>query len=64
VDLIAAASGPKIQVLEVNGVAAWQGLQRVTGFNIARAIVDDLLDRKMAQTCRRVQESLPPERRA
>ena len=24
-----------IQVLEVNGVAAWQGLQRVTGFNIA-----------------------------
>jgi RimK family alpha-L-glutamate ligase len=48
VDLIAAASGPPIQVLEVNGVAAWQGLQRVTGFNIARAIVDDLLDRKLA----------------
>ena len=64
VDLIAAASGPKIQVLEVNGVAAWQGLQRVTGFNIARAIVDDLLDRKMAQSRSRVQESLPPERRA
>ena len=64
VDLIAAASGPKIQVLEVNGVAAWQGLQRVTDFNIARAIVDDLLDRKMAQTHSRVQESLPPERRA
>ena len=64
VDLIAAASGAKIQVLEVNGVAAWQGLQRVTGFNIARAIVDDLLDRKMAQSRSRVQESLPPERRA
>jgi RimK family alpha-L-glutamate ligase len=64
VDLIAAASGPKIQVLEVNGVAAWQGLQRVTGFNIARAIVDDLLDRKLAQARRRAQESLPPERRA
>ncbi|MET3442884.1 RimK family alpha-L-glutamate ligase [Variovorax paradoxus] len=64
VDLIAAANGPKIQVIEVNGVAAWQGLQRVTGFNIARAIVDDLLDRKMAQTRRHVQESLPPERRA
>ena len=44
-----AASGaaPGIQVLEVNGVAAWQGLQRVTSFNIARAIVDDLLDRKL-----------------
>ena len=36
------------QVLEVNGVAAWQGLQRVTSFNIARALVDDLLDRKLA----------------
>lgn len=49
VDLIAAASGPAIQVLEVNGVAAWNGLQRVTRFNIARAIVDDLLDRRLAQ---------------
>ncbi|MDM0073250.1 RimK family alpha-L-glutamate ligase [Variovorax sp. J2P1-59] len=37
-----------IQVIEVNGVAAWQGLQRVTGFDIARCIVDDLLDRKLA----------------
>jgi RimK family alpha-L-glutamate ligase len=36
------------QVIEVNGVAAWQGLQRVTRFNIARALVDDLLDRKLA----------------
>lgn len=36
-----------IQVIEVNGVAAWQGLQRTTDFNIARAIVDDLLDRKL-----------------
>ena len=57
VDLIPAAAraGPgtpqgteAIEVIEVNGVAAWQGLQRVTGFNIARAIVDDLLDRKLA----------------
>jgi len=64
VDLIAAASGPRIQVLEVNGVAAWQGLQRVTRFNIAGAIVDDLLDRKMAQARRRQQEGMPPERRA
>jgi tetrahydromethanopterin:alpha-L-glutamate ligase len=46
VDMIPSAGG--IQVLEVNGVAAWQGLQRVTGFNIARSIVDDLLDRKLA----------------
>jgi len=46
VDLIPSAQGT--QVIEVNGVAAWQGLQRVTGFNIARAIVDDLLDRKCA----------------
>lgn len=64
VDLIAAASGPKIQVLEVNGVAAWQGLQRVTGFNIARAIVDDLLDRKLALTQRHAHDRLQPERRA
>jgi RimK family alpha-L-glutamate ligase len=47
VDLIPCARHG-IQVIEVNGVAAWQGLQRVTGFNIARAIVDDLLDRKLA----------------
>ena len=47
VDLMPAADG-RIVVLEVNGVAAWQGLQRVTRANIARAIVDDLLDRKCA----------------
>jgi tetrahydromethanopterin:alpha-L-glutamate ligase len=46
VDLIPSAQGT--QVIEVNGVAAWRGLQRVTAFNIARAIVDDLLDRKCA----------------
>jgi tetrahydromethanopterin:alpha-L-glutamate ligase len=46
VDLIPTPDGP--QVLEVNGVAAWQGLQRVTGFDIAQALVDDLLDRKLA----------------
>ena len=43
-------NGCGITVIEVNGVAAWQGLQRVTRFNIARAIVDDLLDRKLALT--------------
>ncbi|CAD5372170.1 Alpha-aminoadipate--LysW ligase LysX [Rubrivivax sp. A210] len=47
VDLMPAAAG--IQVIEVNGVAAWQGLQRVCGFNIAQALVDDLLDRKLAR---------------
>jgi len=47
VDLLPSADG--IQVLEVNGVAAWRGLQRVTGFNIAQALVDDLLDRVLAR---------------
>ena len=47
VDLMPSPMG--VQVIEVNGVAAWQGLQRVTGFNIARAIVDDLLDRRLPQ---------------
>ncbi|NUT13929.1 MAG: RimK family alpha-L-glutamate ligase, partial [Cupriavidus sp.] len=46
VDLMPSKRGA--QVIEVNGAAAWQGLQRVTGFNIARAIVDDLLDRRLA----------------
>lgn len=35
------------QVIEVNGVAAWRGLQRVTSFDIAQAIVDDLLYRRL-----------------
>jgi RimK family alpha-L-glutamate ligase len=48
VDIIPGRAGAR--VLEVNGVAAWRGLQRVTGFNIARAIVDDLLDRRLAAT--------------
>ncbi|HYP85336.1 RimK family alpha-L-glutamate ligase [Variovorax sp.] len=46
VDLMPSRRGT--QVIEVNGAAAWQGLQRVTSFNIARAIVDDLLDRRLA----------------
>ena len=48
VDLMPTAAPEPIQVIEVNGVAAWRGLQRVTSSNIARAIVDDLLDRRMA----------------
>ena len=34
--------GKEAPVIEVNGVAAWRGLQRVTDFNIAAALVDDL----------------------
>ncbi|HEY6513115.1 MAG TPA: RimK family alpha-L-glutamate ligase [Burkholderiaceae bacterium] len=48
VDILPAADGHVLQVIEVNGVAAWQGLQRVSDFNIARTIVDDLLDRRLA----------------
>lgn len=48
VDVLPEGSAQALRVLEVNGVAAWQGLQRVTPFNIARAIVDDLLDRRVA----------------
>jgi tetrahydromethanopterin:alpha-L-glutamate ligase len=47
VDLMPSARGAL--VIEVNGVAAWRGLQRVTPFNIARALVDDLLDRKLVR---------------
>lgn len=46
IDILPTPDGP--QVLEVNGVAAWQGLQKVTRFSIARALVDDALDRKLA----------------
>jgi glutathione synthase/RimK-type ligase-like ATP-grasp enzyme len=48
VDLMPAAEGAPIQVIEVNGVAAWQGLQRVTPFNIAAILAADLIDRKLA----------------
>ncbi|CAB3683056.1 ATP-grasp domain-containing protein [Paraburkholderia rhynchosiae] len=34
-------------VLEVNGVAAWRGLQSVTSIDVAAALVDDLLLRKL-----------------
>jgi tetrahydromethanopterin:alpha-L-glutamate ligase len=49
VDILPAADAEHpLQVIEVNGIAAWAGLQRVTGFNIAHALVDDLLERKLA----------------
>jgi glutathione synthase/RimK-type ligase-like ATP-grasp enzyme len=53
VDLVPTADGA--QVLEVNGVAAWQGLQGVTPFNIAQALVDDLLNRRCAAAAQRLQ---------
>ena len=40
------------QVIEVNGVAAWRGLQSVTPFDIASLLVDDLLTRKFAASGR------------
>ena len=51
VDLIpnpADASRPL--VLEVNGVAAWRGLQSVTPVDIAGALADDLLQRRLGLT--------------
>jgi RimK family alpha-L-glutamate ligase len=47
VDLIPSEDGRPV-VLEVNGVAAWRGLQTVTPLDIAALLVDDLLDRKLA----------------
>jgi tetrahydromethanopterin:alpha-L-glutamate ligase len=46
IDLLPTRDGP--QVIEVNGVAAWHGLQRVMPIDIAGLIVNDLLDRKLA----------------
>ena len=39
----------KAWVLEVNGIPAWQGLQSVTELNIARCLMDDLIDRRLAR---------------
>jgi tetrahydromethanopterin:alpha-L-glutamate ligase len=46
VDLLPTRDG--VLVIEVNGVAAWQGLQRVASADVARALVDDLVDRRHA----------------
>lgn len=42
VDIIQAEQG-EYYVLEVNSIPAWRGLQSVTNFNIAQALVDDFL---------------------
>ena len=53
VDLLPPArSGSSPQVIEVNGVAAWRGLQSVTQFDIAASLIDDLLTRKFAASGR------------
>ena len=44
--------GATPQVIEVNGVAAWRGLQSVTQFDIAARLVEDLLTRKFAASGR------------
>jgi tetrahydromethanopterin:alpha-L-glutamate ligase len=57
IDILPCGATQTLQVIEVNGVAAWQGLQRVTAFNIARALVDDLLDRRLAASRRGAQRA-------
>jgi tetrahydromethanopterin:alpha-L-glutamate ligase len=48
VDLLPDATAEQgARVLEVNGIAAWQNLQRATGVEIAGLLVDDLLLRKV-----------------
>jgi len=44
VDLIPDAAG-QLQVIEVNGVPAWWGLQNVTEFNIATKLIDHFVRR-------------------
>jgi RimK family alpha-L-glutamate ligase len=57
IDILPEGSEDTLRVLEVNGVAAWQGLQRVTPLNIARALVDDLLDRRLPAARRGVRRA-------
>lgn len=47
VDLVPDGTPGGAQVIEVNGVAAWRGLQSVTSIDIAQAMVDDLLRRRL-----------------
>ncbi|MDR5761739.1 RimK family alpha-L-glutamate ligase [Caballeronia sp. LZ035] len=49
VDLMPSRDGSPV-VLEVNGVAAWRGLQSVTPVDIAALLVDDLLARKLPES--------------
>ncbi len=47
VDIIRDRKG-RYQVIEVNSIPAWKGLQSVCGLDIARLLVDDLLRRYLA----------------
>lgn len=38
-------SNQQLQIIEVNSIPAWQGLQRVTDFNIASALVNNMLSK-------------------
>jgi glutathione synthase/RimK-type ligase-like ATP-grasp enzyme len=51
VDLIRDRDG-QLQVLEVNGVPAWRGLQSVTDVDIADRLVEDFLSRRVATRTR------------
>ena len=44
VDLIPDTNG-RLQVIEVNSIPAWWGLQKVTDFNIASSLIDDMVNR-------------------
>jgi RimK family alpha-L-glutamate ligase len=46
VDLIRDPDGRRI-VVEVNGIPAWKGLQSVSRMDIAQALVDDFLERRL-----------------
>lgn len=48
VDLMRDAGG-SLQVIEVNSIPAWKGLQGVTGFDIAERLVDDFVQRRLSQ---------------
>lgn len=45
VDLIPDARSGHLQVIEVNSIPAWWGLQKVTNFNIASSLIDDMVNR-------------------
>jgi len=52
VDLVRGRAG-ELQVLEVNSMPAWKGLQSVTQPDIAQSLVDDFLTRRVAVSPRR-----------
>ena len=56
IDLIRCEDG-ELAVLEVNSIPAWQGLQRVTPFDIASALAQDLAVRVLGIGSRRAQQS-------